>query len=104
MTNEVDAILNYTKEAELIAENFRAGFVTKYVAGGVEHGGNFLDKPALDESCKEVQDLVAYMYSVKKHKEELLGYVHTLLYDLELNNSEITVREMRKLLHFVTDL
>lgn len=59
----------------------------KFMAGQREHGGDFFQKPTVENIREEAIDLVNYVHVLRKHKEELLEMVEAMQRDFVLSPS-----------------
>ena len=74
MFNKQGNITHLTPRQQLDIINCKFGIENedKFMAGQVEHGGNFFDKPTVRNIRHEVIDLVNYTHVLAEHRRVLL--------------------------------
>lgn len=72
-----DMIALYRRQAEVMADRFVNRFCTKYVEGGIKHGGDMFDgkspRDMLIEAENEVLDQWSYLQAARAERERLRG-------------------------------
>lgn len=94
--------LQYANEALAIVEQFEFQFVSKYVAGGREHGGNFNLKPTVKEVRAEVLDLVAYTHSLEEHHQQLIAKAYAMV--VKHSRNKEVMKDFETLHNLIVDL
>lgn len=65
---------------------------TKYAKGQAEHGGNFYEKPTVDNIREEVLDLIAYSHVLIEHRKDVLKRLDLL--ETQLRTEEVPLQEL----------